>query len=266
MAWYDAVDDRAKETLHQIVKPCRDAVLTANTLPELGKVIKQYLPSMIAYNVELQLRIDRMNDHHTGLHVLAFMTIDSILGREICQGLPVEIDENGTRWVYYTREDIIRWYQERTRKDYFVAPITEEIIDVQLLYGDHQLKMKRLTLTQDQVVGIAYGLDVLETKYGHHVQWFSSITGRALNEHSIVNHTLIYRLPRDDATDKLKRPYTVEVLKSDDTFQTLHFVHPEFMQGLVSAAMWFNLPDRGKGVLWRNLTQFTREGVVALDF
>lgn len=266
MAWYHPVDDRATETLHQLVKPCRDAVSAALTMAGVGRALGAHLPGMIAHNIELKLRMNRMNDNHTQLIHLALSALDSGLAKEICEGLPVEIDEQEVRWFYYTREDVLRWYEERPQKQYFVAPTMEETIDVQLLYGDHQLKMKRLILTQDQIVGISYGLVALEAKYGHRIQWFSALLDRSVNERDIVRHTVIYRLPRDDATEKLKRPYSVDVLKEDETFQTIHFIHPEFMQGLVSAASWFDLPDRGKGILWKNLTQFTQEGVIELDF
>lgn len=263
MNTYTPADDRARTTLYYMIQPYLYAVTAARSLPEIVKAINQYLPPGLARDTELRIRIFRVHNHDFVNQQLRALDIArEIIEIETSRELPSVVDAEDNKFYYYMREGLIRWFRSSpTNAEYLQTP-PEEIITIQIKYGD-KVKISALRLNQDQMIGIAYGLYAFNDD---RVTLHSSITNAPVSVSDIAEHALIYRLPIDLATEKLKRPYTVDILTPAKTFMRVHFQTPEFMQGILSVAQWYQLPNQGKDFLWKDLTQFTREGIVPLTF
>lgn len=263
MNTYAAADNRATTTLYHMIQPYSDAVTASTTLNEIVRAINQHLPPGLAYNTELRLRIFRVHNHDFITQKLRALEITKeIIEIETSRDLPAIVDRDDNKFYYYLREDLVNWFKSSpTNAEYLQTP-PDEVITIQINYGD-RVKTSALTLNQDQMIGIAYGLYGLNDG---RVTLRSSITNAPVSINDIAEHALIYRLPIELATEKIKRPYSVDILTPNKTFMTVHFQSPEFMQGVLSVAQWYHLPNQGKDYLWRNLSQFTREGIIPLTF
>lgn len=259
---YIPADDRATVTLFRLMEPYIKAVNTSVSIKELTKAIAYHFPFQCAHLIELRLRMELIHGYNpTRAKFLAIKFAEDSIIRSVCETLQREIDSDSNFRYYYMREDIIRWFESQPwRKEQFNKP-EEEVITVEISSRE-KIKTRTLTLTEDQMIGITYGLTSMNDD---RVVLYSSITENRVSISNIANHALIYRLPIDLATEKLKRPYSVDIVKADKTFQTLHFINPEFMQGVLSVAHWYGLPYNGKDILWKNLTEFTKQGVIPLQ-
>lgn len=256
-------DSRASVTLDNLIVPFTAALNAATKLQEIIQAINTHLPPGVSYNTELRLRFNRgiANDVNLSKRLVSEI-VRRVIGFYVSQNLPAMYDAEGVRHFYFMREDIIRWHQsEPLYANYFQAP-QQEIITIEVRY-DNDIRTSTMPLSEDQMVGIAYGLNGLKD---NRVTLRSNITNNIVNISDISNHALIYRIPLTLATEKLKRPYQVDVLQPDGTFLTIQFINAEFMQGILSVVKWYRLPNQGKNVLWKNLAQFTREGMIPLEF
>jgi len=261
MDTYTPADTRASLTLKHMITPYTSVLSEATSIREITNAIIKYLPPGIAYGTELRVKMIRGENIIFLRNQASLITIGIIL-RRVCEGLPSIITDEGNREIYYMREDLLRWYHSNPiNAKYFMAP-QDEIITVEI-HTDDRIKTAVMKLTEDQMIGVAYGLNGMND---NKIILHSSITNAPVEIDKIVDHALIYRLPIILATERLKRPFSVEILRPDKLFITVYFVNPEFMQGVLSVAQWYKFPDNGNGILWKNLYQFTREGMIPLRF
>lgn len=260
-----SADVRANQTLQRLLTSYDSAIEAAASIKEVTAAITKYLPPGLAYDVELRVKMFMMTNKEKSLVTwkrVARNVAHDLVRQRVCHGLPYTRVQADRPVIEYTREDIIKWFTLDTNNTkYFTAP-EDETVTVEIKYGD-KTKVRSLQLTEDQMIGIVYALVGLNDP---RVTLTSSITQRPVEIKKIVNATPLYYNPIDVATEKLKRPYTIEVVQPDGTFKPLHFVNPEFIQGILSVAQWYGLPNQGRDILWKNLTQFTREGVISLEF
>jgi len=271
---YLPVDDRAEFTLNTLFKPFIDDILLCENIKEIIRVIITHLPFGIAYETELRIRMRRDIINIPAQKHLVITILRNIILADICQNL-VSIIHNDEKDIFYMKEDIVRWYKTNPIYiQYFPIP-PSEIITIEITKNNITKTSKynaviiqdpsnlELTLTEEQIMGIAYAINAIKN---NNIKLLSSITNGPISVSDIVEHSLIYRLPIILATEELKRPYRVDILQIDNSFLTVHFTTPEFMQGILSVANWCELSDNGKNILWKNLYQFTREGLLPLDF
>lgn len=255
-------DSRAQITLDRFIQPLLTDLYASNNITEVVKAIVTNLPYGIAYDTELRMRFNLAITDIRERQVQVDNIARAMILLRVCDNLPAILDADENRIYYYMREDIIRWYNsDPINIDFFAVPDVE-IITIEI-HNDNETKTSNITLNEDQIIGIAYGLDAL---HDNHVTLRSSITNAVVAVSDIVQHALIYRLPITLATEELKRPFRVDILQADDIYLTIHFINPEFMQGVLSIAQWYHLPNNGKNFLWENLFQFTREALIELVF
>lgn len=245
-------DLRAETTLRQLLNPYLDKVENATSAKEVISAIGRHLPSGLAHQTELRLRL--------------YMLQDTKLSAIKSQAESITIDiiaKSISTLGYYTRENILDWYEaSAVAIRYFTKP-SDEIITITTGLHMAKIKSREVKLSNDQFIGIAYGLHALQSTQ---VQLQSSLLTTPIDVATIIKTSTTYFQPIELAVNKLKRPYTVEIINRDDTSTNVHFSNPEFMQGLLSVAVWHDLPNNGNNILWKNLTQFTREGIIPLEF
>lgn len=260
-------DSRSSVTLSQMITPYTYALSRATSIKQVTKAIIDNLPPGIAHNTELRIKMIRGRDIFVKSDQAATIAVNLILS-QVCKGLSTIHDNQGNREIYYMREDLIRWYNsDLLNAQYFDAP-NEEIITIAIQY-DNSIKTANMKLTEDQIIGIAYGLNGIvanATINNNKVTIHSSITNDRIEIDNITNHAIIYSLPITLATEEFKRPYRIDVIQPNKSFITLHFITPEFIQGILSVVQWYQIPNGGNGILWKNLFQFTREGLIPLCF
>lgn len=266
MDQYLPADTRAEITLIELLQPFVRAVTAATALPELSRAYSQsHLPPKITNAIELRVNMRRQLDLEQKKE-LAIDTARSVVAYNICQdlNLPSQDGPEETRIYYYLREDLMAWVElHRGTFSHFVT-LPKEIIRIEIEHGEHR-SGRQMELSQDQMLGIAYGLAGIQMET-YRVTLTSSITQAVVDVNTLAKHALIYRLPLNLATEELQRPYRVEVLEPGGSYIRLRFVNPEFMQGLLSVAHWYRLENQGRGYLWQHLEQFTREGIIPLGF
>jgi hypothetical protein len=263
MDQYLPADDRAEATLNELLRVFTDRIRNGATFKEA--YVGGRLPPIIAAAIELRVNMRRQLDlaqrKEAALEIAA-----SVLAYQICHdlNLPSHERQDDARIYYYMREDILAWIELlRPTFPHFVV-IDPETITIEITH-EGQVKTSQMVLSQDQIAGIAYGVAGIQVADSS-ITLYSSVTQNVVDIRGLVEHALIYRLPLTLATEELKRPYRVEVLEHGDSYIRLRFVNPQFMQGLLSVAHWYNLPNQGRGSLWQHLEQFTREGVIPLGF
>lgn len=259
---YLPADNRASATLTLFLEPFMTSLSTAENIKDIVRTLTNHLPPGIAHEAELRMRMNRAITEITARKELVAKIVRNMIIMSVCRNLlSVSYGSEG-RQFYYMKEDIIRWYESNpTNVQYFATP-PQETITIEVSKNDI-IKTSNLTLGEDQMIGIAYGLNGLKD---HNIQLESSITGTPVAVSDIAEHALVYRLPITLATEEIKRPYRVDILQTTGAFLTTHFVTPEFMQGVLSVAYWAQLPNNGKDKLWKDLYQFTREGLIPLEF
>lgn len=260
---YSPADDRATTCFRILMQNFHTNINNSNTTNDIVNAIVTGLPFALAYLTELRLKFSLNNSKN--IEEQKILTIDiaeyEVLS-SICEGLPFVHDSNGSKLYYYMREDIVNWYNSSPGNINFFPNPQVEIITIQINHPTNP-KTSNLKLNKDQIIGICYALDGINNNY---ITIRSSITNDVVNVSDIAQHALAYRLPIELATERLKRPFSVDILQSNNIFITLYFINPEFMQGIMSTAQWYNLENNGKNLLWKNLTQFTREGLISLVF
>lgn len=248
MDQYLPVDDRAETTLELILQPYIDHLYDSDNVKDLITGIITYLPSGLAYETELRFRMKRGLTDIDDMKLLLDDIGTYIILSRVCKNLPYLLDNKGVKKYYYMRENIISWNNEH---EYFTPP-PSEVITINIGSDSSELE-----LNQDQMVGIAYAVH----NTNNQIKLYSSVTNKEVQVDNIVKHSLIYRLPIDLATEQLKRPYRIDI--GDNT---INFTTPYFLQGVLSVASWLGLPNNGKNIIWKNLFQFTREGLIPLTF
>lgn len=256
MDLYLPSDNRAEYTLNLILDPFIKDLYNSNSIKDITTSIVTYLPPGIAHEVELRFRMKRDTKDVDLFKIHVDNVVRHIILSRVCIELPyIIIDDD--RVCYYMREDILAWID---KYHYFNYP-PEEIITVSI-----QDNRSELTLNKDQIIGMAYAINAANTLGLPKITLHSSVTKSDVSIHDIVEHALVYRLPITLATEQYKRPYRVDILQSDNNFLTINFKEPYFVQGLISVCHWLQIPNRGKNVIWKNLFQFTREGLIPLTF
>lgn len=249
------VDSRAAVTLNNLLTPLFEAVTTATDKKEIQRAIVTFLPFGLASSLELYMAIQDRGQRFTLEQRRSYVTNQAVnlLGQLIAKM---------TRFHTYMREDVLRWYNSNPDNRRFFLPPNDETITITLTAD--RVRQQQLRLSEDQLIGIAYGLHSLANRPSPQVDIISSITNAPIEFDRIVENAYVYRLPHEDATERLKRPFRVEIIQADGSMLPVYFVHAEFMQGLLSVASWYGLPNAGEGTLWMNLSQFTREGEIPL--
>lgn len=252
---YHPLDSRARVTFNNLISNYLQAVSSASSIKDVVHAITQHLPPGVAHRTELRLKMTRGKK-----------SLDDIKEQAITVAQDTILSRLGDKLLgrYYMREDVIRWYSENPVN---LTPPTQESITITVKYNDLS-KSSTMALNEDQMIGIAYGLNSFNKnpESSFTVALRSSITNSEVEVDQIAAHAEVYRMPITLATEELKRPYRVDIKDSENTYVTVRFINPEFMQGVLSAAMWHQLPQQGKGTLWKNLYQFTREALVPLEF
>lgn len=291
----EPVDDRASVTLDRMITPYLNSILDSTSVKEIISAIITHLPPSIAHGVELRFRLFIMKEHNFNTQRLYVIELaHKLITARICKFFfdanvnlfnPMFTQNKNTRKdknnvVYgdivgdprkiFSREDVIKWFRSIPDCDKYLTIPTDEIITVEVKFGDH-FNSNSLILTEDQIIGIAYGLNGIGKD---NIILKSSITNNIISITNIIEHSLIYKLKILLATEKLKRPYQVDILQNNNKLQsgqignnsyiTIHFSNPEFMQGLLSVARWYQLPGDGKEILWKNLCKFTPGGNIPL--
>jgi hypothetical protein len=258
MAGYEPADDRATATLDVLLQLLRSALEDDETYTDVGQTLAVVLPTGLAHPTELELRI--AHPFATDMATLKRAAYD-IARRNVAKSIAAELPSmvvGRTKIHYYTREDVVRWI--RANPYYKDLDIPEETITITVMEYPEPAHMP---LTSDQMNGIAFAIAGLEQH--RRPTLTSSLTQRPVHIQDIVQHAPIYTAEIPLATERLKRPYTVELRGPDREFHSVFFVVPEFMQGVLSVAHWLKLPEAGHNTVWRNLSEFTREGTVELD-
>ena len=262
---YLPADDRASRTVSLILEPFMASLSAAENIRDVTGAITNHLPVGFAHEAELRMMIDRTDTEFTARKFLVSDIVRNIIVTSVCRGFPVAICENGESRGYYMREDVVAWYESCPKNsNYFASPL-EEIITVEIS-KDTVVNTSHLTLNKDQMIGISYSLRGLYNSGNYDIRIISSITDAPVSVSDISHHALSYRLPIALATEEIKRPYRVDILESSGVFITVHFTTPDFMQGVLSVARWSGFLKNGKNILWKNLCQFTRDGLIPLKF
>lgn len=255
-------DNRAYDTLKSILKFYIDEISKCGTIKELIKIISSKLPYNLAYITELKLKVySRTHKSFELQKIYVLQLVEELVEEEICTNLLYIVEEN-RRIYYYTRENVINWFNSHdSYKTYFNNP-SDEIITIESMY-ENKLYIFTHNLTNDELIGICYGLNGIPS---HELQLKSSVTNnKNIVIENIVEHSLVYRVEIQLATERLKRPYQIDVIQKDKQWLTLYFKDSEFMKGIITVSRWFNLPDMGKNVLWKNLCQYTNNGLIPLN-
>jgi len=263
MDQYYPADNRASVTVNNLLLPFIQNVEAARTTAELRRCYSNSrLPPTIATDIELRVALNRSQPLEIQKEN-AIQTARLMIGYHVCRALelPNQLQPDDSRIYYYIRENIMDWLQ-RFPPDLFFGNPGIEVVAIQINTINYN-RQSEMTLTEDQMMGIVYAIGGLNPD-APAITIISSLTNEPVDVRSLIEHTLIYRLPTTLATEELKRPYRVEIRQSDGSYIRLRFVHPEFMQGVLSVAHWYRLSNNGRGSLWRSLEQFTREGIIPL--
>lgn len=261
MNLYQPADDRAEETLKYLLATLWSALQAAQTQRDVGGMLSAALPFGLAHNTELQLRLEfpfgtEIEKLRTGAYTFAYKAIANSIAKDLPAILVLR-----NHIHYFTREDVIRWMRNSPiYKDVYVPP---EIITISVTGFPNSSQME---LNEDQMNGLAFAIE--GTEQARRPILMSSVTERPVDTAAIVAHSPIYVIEPPLATDKLRRPYRIDIRQADRTFKTIYFDDPDFMQGVLSVISWQSppLPNNGKGSLWENLQEFTRDGYVNLTF
>jgi hypothetical protein len=243
---YKYADQRALLTLIKILAPYHQALTDTTSIKQITQVIIKHLPPSIAHNTELRVKMIRGQDILFKKEKTREIANDLIVS-QICKELPAIYNQDGNREIYYIREDIINWYYSDPYNAKYLPPPEEENILIEI-HHENNVKRSTMKLTEDQLIGIAYGLNAFAD---NKIILHSSIFLDPLDIKDITSHALIYKLPITLATEQLKRPFQVDILQPDTSFLTIHFITPQFMQGVLSVAQWYHLPNNGKNILWK---------------
>lgn len=259
---YLPADNRASTTLTVLLEPFMTPLFASENIKDIVRALTNHLPFGIAHEAELRMRMNRAITEITARKQLVAEIVRNLIIMNVCRGSPFVTNENEGRQFYYMKEEIVRWYESNPTIVEYFSVLPQETITIEVS-KNNIVKTSNLTLGQDQMIGIAYALNGLKD---HHIQLKSSITGEPVAVSDIADHALVYRLPITLATEEIKRPYRVDILQATGAFLTTHFITPEFMQGVLSVAYWAQLPNNGKDTLWKDLYQFTRDGLIPLEF
>lgn len=257
MEGYEPADDRAAATLDVLLTLLGSALEDDETRTEVGHTLGVVLPTGLAHATELELRIEHPGT--TDIATLRRFAYD-IARRNVAKSIAVELPSMkvGRNIIhYYTREDVQRWI----RSNPYYKDLDLPLETITITVAEYP-EPSDLPLTSDQMNGCAFAIMGVESN--RRPTLTSSVTERTVNVEDIVQHAPIYTIPIELATDRLQRPYTVELRGTDREFHPVYFAVPEFMQGVLSVAAWLNLPAAGQDTVWRHLTQFTKEGIVEL--
>lgn len=245
MTSHRPVDNRATLTLTEMLTPFFILLDNSNDKKQITKVIVTHLPFGIASTLELKLAIIDRNQRLTLTDQKSFI-------REQVISLLERIVTKGTGFKTYSREDLIRWYNsDPFYLKYFSQP-SEETFTINV-----NTQQQRLRLSEEQLIGIAYGLHAMKNQLTPHITIISSLTKSPIEIDRIVQNEGGYH--HTMSSKNIMRPYRVDIL-SNSTFSPVYFAYPEFMQGLLSVAKWYQLPNRGEGILWQNLIANTPDG------
>lgn len=259
---YLPADNRASTTLTVLLQPFMTPLFASENVKDIVRALTNHLPLGIAHEAELRMRMNRAITKIGDRKELVAEIVRNLIVMSVCRGFPFVTCENEGRQFYYMKEDIIRWYESNPTIIQYFGVLPQETITIEVS-NNNMVKTSNLTLGQDQMIGIAYALNGLKD---HNIKLRSSITGQLVAVSDIAEHALVYRLPITLATEEIKRPYRVDIIQANGTFLTTHFITPEFMQGVLSVSYWSHLPNNGKNTLWKDLYQFTREGLIPLEF
>lgn len=250
----DAIDSRAVETLRELTFPFFFAVQKALDHRHLIRAILNNLPYGMASVLELKLVLQNrredwgLNPEKAWLTQAAAEVIQSAITAE-------------TPFKSISREAVVDWYfRKPDHQKYLIAP-REEIFEVTLPDAN-----ETMVLTEEQLMGLIYGLyamGITDMKSDSPVMITSNITNEPVEIQRLIDNATAYQRPIELATERLRRPYHVDLIMADGVLP-LYFQTPQFMQGLISVAAWYGLEDRGRDILWTDLTRFSREGDVPL--
>ena len=254
---YQPVDERADDTLHALLDDYGHVLTQVENVGQIVQIASDCLPQQVAFLIELELKLQRVQDLETARTRAYDIVMNTIL-QSAAQHHTVQ---NGRSVHYYTREDLLAWWQTAQHHYRCLNEPDEEIITITVAGLE---RPTNLSLTTDQMNGIAFALTAADPD--KQVSLTSSITDSLIDIEAITAFATAYTTSPPTAFDDLKRPYRVNVHQSNGTVRTLYFMDPQFMQGIMSVALWLGLPNYGKNVLWDGLLQFTREGLVPLTF
>ena len=259
---YTPVDNRSVITLNTMISPYINAVVLATSLKDIIDAMFIHLPPQTAADLELRLRMHiRNNKDFSQQKQMAIDLSKKLIELYVCQRLPYFYSDDN-KVFYYTREDLVQWYNSNPVFHHFIQQSPPETITVSINYNGI-IKTSNISLSKDQLIGICFSLYGLNI---NHITLSSSLDNQLINPTIIVNSSLLYTTPITTPMNKLQRPYSVDVVQPDKSFRTLHFLNPEFIQGITSVSSWNQLPNNGINVLWKNLTQYTYDGIIDLTF
>lgn len=258
---YIPADNRAAITRDKLLEPYMRGIIASTSIKEVVAAMITHLPPVLAHETELRTRMHMVREHNFSEQKLRAMEIaEELLEMMVSHNLKAYSDRDGNRRYYYMREDIIRWFNSNPDYARYLPQPPQEIITIELKYNGKS-KTSAMALNEDQMVGIVFALSGMKND---RVTLRSSITNQVVAVKDIAQHAISY-LMGELATDRLKRPYRVGIKDPQGEFIDVHFLGPEFMQGVISVAQWYGLPDNGNNSLWRNLEQFTRDGIIPLS-
>lgn len=206
-------------------------IRATNTLQEL-------LTPILALD-NLQLVLVMLPAFAHTIELRSKIMLDSGLSNIILEVLTADIT-NGR--PYYSREDIIAW--NKTHKHF--SPIEPEIL---IINGDFYV------ITDQEAIGVAFAV----------LNYPQVLIGSSMGEFDaqrIVDYVVAYSgYSNSSASQRLQqRPYSLQLNNT-----TIYFSSPTVFTGVTFIARVLNLPNKGKGLLYNNYQQLTRERLIELN-
>lgn len=251
MTTYFPVDNRAELTLAAMLSQFTTQVITCLNMRQLARVIVSFLPPGISYGVELQVRMER----HTfsAQKEVALHAAENVVMQHVLPNLPSLLADDGQYYHYYTREDLLAWLENNAYSGILTSPPAEEAYAL-LENGD------RLPVPVQEIPGLAYGLYAASKLALPAVTVFSSLLAGSLSISDIANRSPAYSSVVRSVSGEYSRPYHISLRWPDDHFYELRFSSLHFLRGILRAGSLLALPNQGAGVVWRDLSRFTRSG------
>lgn len=247
---YLPVDNRAEITINNILSNLFDKISKAKKIRDIGNILLENLPIGIAYESELILNISR--------NVESLENKKKLIKTIIYQSIAKRARRDNSS-LYFSREDINKWYKASDiDKNFFPQP-TSEIIKVDFIKNSIKTKFD-LSIDEDQLVGISYG--IIAIGESQNIRLISSITSDIINIYEIVSRYSLYRKEPKSPIERLKKPYQVEILDQNYLFVTTYFDRIEFMQGVISPSSWLGIAHNGENLAWKFFYRFTQEGLI----
>lgn len=237
------VDERSEIALQELTQNLNESLNKCSSFKQMINTLKTCLPFDFAFKIELGILQRKFKS--TSQEAFKFITNRTkfFLCEKFCETLISFNDK-----IYFMREDIVLWLENNQEyKRYF------SIRDEEITFKNETDEVK-LSLTQEQLIGI---IIILQNE--KNLKLISNVTNKSIDVSEILSKCHIYKFAPQLSTDKLKRPYQVDIYGT-----TYYFLTENFMKGVICGSLYLSGDDSlsyNEGEYWKNLLKLTREGL-----